>query len=186
LQTDDFLLLSFHMLRIRLARVGRKHDPSFRMIVTEKSRGPQTGNYVEQVGTYNARGDQAPELKPDRIAHWLSVGAQPSDTVHNLLVRAEIIDDDTVNPLPKKTPIVSDEAEESTGEGAPEANTEAATDEPTEAAETTGDDSPKSETDTVGDDSEAAEEDEPEKEDDSSDGESEEADEDDKAETTSK
>lgn len=81
------------------------------MIVTEKGRGPQTGDYVEQVGTYDARSDEY-NLKPERIEHWLSVGAQPSDTVHNLLVKAEVIDDDTVNPLPKKSPIVSESDEE--------------------------------------------------------------------------
>lgn len=63
------------------------------------------------VGTYDARTDKH-ELKAERITHWLSVGAQPSDTVHNLLVKADILDADTVNPLPKKTPIVSDEPEE--------------------------------------------------------------------------
>lgn len=99
------------MLRIRLSRVGRKHDPSYRMIVTEKGRAPQTGNYVEQVGTYDARSDEH-SLKDERISYWLSVGAQPSDTVHNLLVKAGILDAPTVNPLPKKSPIVSEEPEE--------------------------------------------------------------------------
>lgn len=77
------------------------------MIVTEKGRGPQTGNYVEQVGTYDARSDEH-NLKADRITHWISVGAQPSDTVHNLLLKAGVIKGETVNPLPKKTPIVSE------------------------------------------------------------------------------
>lgn len=95
------------MLRIRLSRVGRKHDPSYRMIVTEKGRGPQTGNYVEQVGTYDARSDEH-DLKSDRITYWIDNGAQPSDTVHNLLVKAGVIEADTVNPLPKKTPIAKE------------------------------------------------------------------------------
>ncbi|MEX2368854.1 MAG: 30S ribosomal protein S16 [Candidatus Paceibacterota bacterium] len=103
------------MLRIRLSRVGRKHDPSYRMIVTEKGRGPQTGNYVEQVGTYDARSDKH-VLKGERISYWLSVGAQPSDTVHNLLVKTGILDAPTVNPLPKKTPIVSESEEETESE----------------------------------------------------------------------
>ena len=79
--------------------------------MTERGRGPQTGNYVEQVGTYDARSDEY-SLKDERISYWLSVGAQPSDTVHNLLVKAGIIDAPTVNPLPKKSPIVSEEPEE--------------------------------------------------------------------------
>ena len=116
------LLLFSHMLRIRLSRVGRKHDPSYRIIVTEKGRGPQTGNYVEQVGTYNARSDEH-NLKADRITHWISVGAQPSDTVHNLLLKAGVIEGETVNPLPKKTPIVSED--ESSGKETKEESTDA-------------------------------------------------------------
>ncbi|PSO45021.1 MAG: 30S ribosomal protein S16 [Parcubacteria group bacterium SW_6_46_9] len=122
------------MLKIRLARVGRKHDPSYRIIVTEKGRGPQTGAYHEKLGTYDARSDEY-ELKDERIEHWLSEGAQPSDTVHNLLVKAEIIDDDTVNPLPNKSPVTPDEEEEDEveksgskkeheGEGEPESGDE--------------------------------------------------------------
>lgn len=132
------------MLRIRLSRVGRKHDPSYRMIVTEKGRGPQTGNYVEQVGTYDARSDKH-NLKADRITHWISVGAQPSDTVHNLLIKAGVIEGDKVNPLPKKTPIVSEnEAEVSEDDEVPseekeddsEEVTDAEPDESTEETET--------------------------------------------------
>jgi len=100
------------MLKIRLARVGRKHDPSYRVIVTEKGRGPQTGAYHEKLGTYDARSDEY-ELKSERIEHWLAEGAQPSDTVHNLLVKAEIIDDDTINPLPKKSPVTPNDEGES-------------------------------------------------------------------------
>jgi small subunit ribosomal protein S16 len=99
------------MLKIRLARVGRKHDPSYRVIVTEKGRGPQTGAYHEKLGTYDARSDEY-ELKDERIEHWLAEGAQPSDTVHNLLVKAEIIDDDTINPLPNKSPVTPGEDEQ--------------------------------------------------------------------------
>lgn len=143
------------MLRIRLSRVGRKHDPSYRMIVTEKGRGPQTGDYVEQVGTYDARSDEY-ELKPERIEHWLSVGAQPSDTVHNLLVKAEVLEDETVNPLPKKSPIASEPEEEEAEETADEASAN-------EDAEAADDSADEEEGDDSGE-SEAAEEDESEAE----------------------
>jgi len=137
LQFLVFLLSFLHMLRIRLSRVGRKHDPSYRVIVTEKGRGPQTGNYVEQVGTYDARSDEH-NLKADRITHWISVGAQPSDTVHNLLLKAGVIEGDTVNPLPKKTPIVSEEdssEEEAEEESAETADDVEETDESADEAE---------------------------------------------------
>jgi small subunit ribosomal protein S16 len=103
------------MLRIRLRRVGRKHDPSYQLIVAEKGRGPQTGDYVEKVGTYDARSDEY-ELKGERIEYWMSEGAQPTDTVHNLLVKAGIVEDETVNPLPKKSPVTSGEPESEDGE----------------------------------------------------------------------
>lgn len=105
------------MLRIRLRRVGRKHDPSYQLIVAEKGRGPQTGDYVEKVGTYDARSDEY-ELEDERISYWISEGAQPTDTVHNLLAKAGIIDEDTVNPLPQKSPVTQDEeVEEEDEEG---------------------------------------------------------------------
>jgi len=136
------------MLKIRLARVGRKHDPSYRVIVTEKGRGPQTGAYHEKLGTYDARSDEY-ELKDERIEHWLSEGAQPSDTVHNLLVKAEIIDDDTVNPLPNKSPVTPDEDEG--GEQDQDSDTESEGEE-TDQEDGGGDSDSEDETDGTDDD----------------------------------
>jgi len=88
-----------YMLTIRLSRVGRKNDPSFRVIVVESKRKPQPGNYLEMVGSYNPKGGHV-ELKADRIKHWMSMGATVSDTVHNLLVTNKIIDAKKINILP--------------------------------------------------------------------------------------
>lgn len=90
------------MLTIRLTRVGRKNDPSFRVIVVESKRKPQPGNYLENVGSYDPKTDRI-DLKADRIKHWISMGATVSDTVHNLLVSQKIIDAKKINVLPKKT-----------------------------------------------------------------------------------
>lgn len=90
------------MITIRLTRVGKKNDPSFRVIVVESKRKPQPGNYIEMVGSYDPRTDRI-ELKADRIKHWISMGAQTSDTVHNLLVSNKVIDAKKINVLPKKT-----------------------------------------------------------------------------------
>jgi small subunit ribosomal protein S16 len=90
------------MITIRLTRVGKKNDPSFRVIVVESKRKPQPGNYLEMVGSYDARISRI-ELKADRIKHWIDMGAQTSDTVHNLLVSNKIIDAKKINVLPKKT-----------------------------------------------------------------------------------
>jgi small subunit ribosomal protein S16 len=106
------------MLRIRLSRVGRKHDPSFRLVVIEKGRAPQSGAYIEELGSYDAT-ENTFDPVVDRIEHWLKEGAQPTDTVHNLLVQEGIVDAETRNPLPKKTPIESGadaEADEGDGE----------------------------------------------------------------------
>ncbi len=90
------------MLTIRLTRVGKKKDGSFRVIVVESKRKVQPGNYLEMVGSYDPRVNTV-SLKADRIKHWLSYGATVSDTVHNLLVSQKIIDAKKINVLPKKT-----------------------------------------------------------------------------------
>lgn len=90
------------MLTIRLQRRGRKNDPSFRVIILDSKRGPKSGSYLELLGNYDARVDRV-ELKADRIKHWMSMGAQVSDTVHNLLVSNNIIEGKKRNVLPKKT-----------------------------------------------------------------------------------
>jgi len=78
------------MLIIRLSRYGRKNDPSFRVVLQEKQRAP-SGKAIEFLGFYNARLKQK-NLKTDRIKHWISQGAQVSDTVHNLLVSDKIVE----------------------------------------------------------------------------------------------
>ncbi len=73
------------MLRIRLRRTGRRKAPSYRVVVAD-GRDPRDGDFVEIVGHYNpAASPKTLELKEERIRHWLSVGATPSETVHRLL-----------------------------------------------------------------------------------------------------
>jgi small subunit ribosomal protein S16 len=78
------------MLKIRLKRVGRKHNPSFRIVVTEITAPPK-GKYKEAVGFYNSALKQL-QLNKERVRYWLGVGAQPTDVVHNILVKDGIID----------------------------------------------------------------------------------------------
>ena len=92
------------MLKIRLQRVGRKNDASFRVVVIESQRGPKAGNALEVLGFYDPKKNVI-EIKGDRVTHWISVGAQASDTVHNLLVKQKIIKGEKINVLPKKSPI---------------------------------------------------------------------------------
>jgi small subunit ribosomal protein S16 len=73
------------MLMIRLARVGARKQPHYRVVVIEKDRA-RNGRSVEVVGTYNPRTEPASfELKRDRIAYWTGKGAQLSETVGKLL-----------------------------------------------------------------------------------------------------
>ena len=102
------------MLKIRLQRVGRKNDASFRVVVIESQRGPKAGNALEVLGFYDPK-KNITEIKGDRVTHWISVGAQPSNTVHNILVKEKIIKGEKRNVLPKKSPIKKEgESEEKT------------------------------------------------------------------------
>jgi len=78
------------MLVIRLTRVGKKNQPAFRVVLTEKSN-PVRGKFIEILGSYNPR-LKTKALKSERIKYWLSKGAQASPTVHNLLVSEKIIE----------------------------------------------------------------------------------------------
>ncbi len=97
------------MLKIRLQRFGRKNDPSFRIVVLEQSEGPKSGNHVDSIGSYNPATKHR-ALDKERAAHWLSKGAQPSDTVYNMLVTDGVISGKKKNVLPSKKPIVKEEA----------------------------------------------------------------------------
>jgi len=69
------------MLKIRLRRVGRRKQPSYRIVVAESS-SPRDGRFVEVIGFYNPRTQpETVRVKEDRALHWLSVGAQPTDAV---------------------------------------------------------------------------------------------------------
>ena len=99
------------MLRIKLQRVGKKHDPSFRVVVTDKRTGPKSNKHVDRVGHYDAI-RKTLVLNKEKILEWISKGAQPTDTVHNLLVKEKIIEGKKKNVLPKKNPIVPEKEEE--------------------------------------------------------------------------
>lgn len=79
------------MVAIRLSRFGKKSHPTFRVVVSDRQKDT-VGKYLEQVGTYNPHSAPAVvEFNIDRVQYWLSVGAQPSATVHNLLVEKGVI-----------------------------------------------------------------------------------------------
>lgn len=98
------------MLKIRLQRVGRKHEPVFRVVLTDSKNGPKSGKFIEILGSYDSRDKNETTLKADRITHWINNGAQVSDTIHNLLITKEIIKGKKINNLPTKSPVVDEEA----------------------------------------------------------------------------
>lgn len=75
------------MVRIRLRRVGRKKQPSYRIVVAD-SRSPRDGRYIEAIGFYNPRTEpETLTVKEERALYWLSVGAQPSEAVTRILTK---------------------------------------------------------------------------------------------------
>lgn len=73
------------MIRIRLRRIGSTHQPYYRVVVADKE-APRDGRFVEIVGQYNPKTAPATiNFDEERVYHWLSVGAQPSESVAKLI-----------------------------------------------------------------------------------------------------
>lgn len=89
------------MLAIRFQRIGRRNDPSFRIIVSEKARSPKAGNPLEVVGSYDPITKNT-IIKEDRVRHWIGQGAELSGTVNNLLITKGVIEGKKVNVLRKR------------------------------------------------------------------------------------
>ena len=84
------------MLKIRLRRMGSKKRPSYRIVVAD-SRSPRDGKFIEVIGLYDPLTDPATiRLNEERAKHWLSVGAQPTETVRDILRKAELVGDDPI------------------------------------------------------------------------------------------
>lgn len=136
------------MLMIRFQRIGRTNDPAFRIVVIEKERAAKAGNVVELLGTYNPR-SKALTLNEEHVKDWIKKGAQPTGSIHNLLINKKIIEGKKVNVLGKKTPQKNEEqraaeaaaakaaaeakAAPAPAEAAPEAAPEPVVEAPTEA-----------------------------------------------------
>jgi small subunit ribosomal protein S16 len=125
------------MLTIRLQRVGKRNEPTFRIVVTDSKNGPKSGRFLEVIGSYDSRDKNETKVDAERVKYWMDQGAQPSDTLHNYLVDKKIIEGEKINVLPKKSPVVK-EAEEGAEDGdeeaaAPAEGEEAPAEEKTEA-----------------------------------------------------
>lgn len=79
------------MLTIRLQRIGKPKQPSYRFVISEKARDTQ-GKSLEILGQYQPLANPAlVQIKTERIQYWLAHGAQTSNTVHNLLVAQGLV-----------------------------------------------------------------------------------------------
>ena len=104
------------MIRIRLARVGKKGRPSYRIVVADVA-APRDGSYLEWIGNYDPMADPPTvTLKNERASHWLSMGAVPSDAVARIMDRNGLMErNQTFKTATKKS------GEEESGGGAPAA-----------------------------------------------------------------
>lgn len=78
------------MLAIKLRKIGKKHQASFRIVVAEK-RSKLQGRYVEDLGWMNPRAEDGVEINKERALYWIQQGAKPTDTVYNLLVSKGVV-----------------------------------------------------------------------------------------------
>ncbi|MCI0597547.1 30S ribosomal protein S16 [Candidatus Parcubacteria bacterium] len=84
---------------IRFQRIGRRNDPAFRIVVTEKTASPKAGTYVDLVGSYNPK-TKAFSADGERIQEWIGKGAQVSPSLTNLLIAKGVL-------VGAKVPVVS-------------------------------------------------------------------------------
>lgn len=87
------------MLVIRLNRFGKRNQAQFRVVLQEKTKAPGH-RHIEMLGSHNPH-SKVTILKKDRILYWIGQGAQPSDRVHNMLVKDGVIEGKII---PKKMP----------------------------------------------------------------------------------
>ncbi len=81
------------MVRIRLRRMGAKKKPFYRIVVANK-QSPRDGRFIEVIGTYDPLTEpETVKVNSERVAYWLGVGAQPSDSVARMLRKLNLIDE---------------------------------------------------------------------------------------------
>jgi len=98
------------MLAIKLSRKGKKNQPFFRVIILEKTKDPW-GDFLEDLGLVDPLHKKI-SLKVERIKYWLSQGAQPTASVHNLLVNQKVIEAPKMRVSRKHKEIKKEEAVE--------------------------------------------------------------------------
>lgn len=87
---------------MRLQRIGRKNEPHYRVVITDRRNAPKSGKFIEIVGSYNPKAGTV-QVNAERAKHYISTGAQMSDTVYNMMVGQGIVEGRKKNKLPKKS-----------------------------------------------------------------------------------
>lgn len=78
-------------VKLRLRRMGKKRQPIYKVVAAD-ARAPRDGKFLEAIGVYNPKTEPATvDIKEDRALYWLGVGAQPTDTVKNLLSKKGVL-----------------------------------------------------------------------------------------------
>lgn len=94
-------------LKIRLSRGGSKKRPFYRVVIAD-SRSPRDGRFIEKIGTYNPLlpkdSEERVKIDEERVKHWLSVGARPTDRVHRFLDAAGLLKREARNNPQKALP----------------------------------------------------------------------------------
>lgn len=90
------------MVKLRLKRMGRKHEPHYRIVATD-SRSPRDGRFIEELGWFNPKAKEVLyKLNIDGIKKWLSNGAQPSYAVKSILIKEGIVERDKKDIIERK------------------------------------------------------------------------------------
>lgn len=112
------------MLMMRLQRVGRKNDPSYRVVVVDKRTGPKSNKHIDHLGSYNPKLNHV-QIDTVKAKDWLTKGVQPSDTIYNILVNLKVIEGKKRNALPRKSPIIDEAKVKAEAEAKEKAEAEA-------------------------------------------------------------
>ena len=86
-----------------MQRIGRKNEAQFRIVLADHKNAAKSGKFQEILGSYNPKSGEV-QMKEDRVKYWMSVGAKPSDTVHNFLVMKGVVAGKKINVLSRKAP----------------------------------------------------------------------------------
>lgn len=78
------------MLTIRMHRIGKTNQPSFKIVVVDKRKSAAAGSFLEEVGQIN-RAVKSVNLNAERVQYWLKRGAMPSPSVHNIFITQKLI-----------------------------------------------------------------------------------------------